>query len=166
MIFQNEDLLKIKGVKGTPISGVQIKKLDKIADERGTIFHMLCSNDEIFENFGEIYFSKVYPNVIKGWHIHSKMILNYAVLSGMIKMVLFDDREDSPTKGNLMEIFTGDENYLLIKVPQNVWNGFKGIGLKEALVANCATLAHDPNEISRKDPFTTDIPYDWSLIHG
>ena len=145
------------------IDGVEIKKLKKIPDERGSIFHMLRKDDPIFEEFGEIYFSKIYPGVVKGWHIHTKMTLNYAVISGMIKLVLYDDRKDSKTKGELMEIFLGDENYCLVKIPPNVWNGFKGIGVKEAIVANCATLPHDPKEIKRKDPFTKDIPYDWKL---
>lgn len=147
------------------IDGVEIKNLKKIPDERGCIFHMLRNDDPLFEKFGEIYFSKVYPNAIKGWHIHSKMVLNYAVVSGMIKLVLYDDRKDSKTKGEFMEIFMGDENYCLVKVPVGVWNGFKGIGKKQAIVANCATLPHDPEEIKRKDPFTKDIPYDWDIKH-
>ena len=147
------------------IDGVSIKQLKKIPDERGCIFHMLRNDDPVFEKFGEIYFSKVYPGVIKAWHIHTKMILNYAVVSGMIKLVLYDDRKNSKTKGELMEIFLGDENYSLVKIPVGVWNGFKGIGTKEAIVANCASMPHDPDEIKRKDPFTKDIPYDWELKH-
>jgi dTDP-4-dehydrorhamnose 3,5-epimerase and related enzymes len=163
MIYKNKELLSLPGVKGEPINGIEIKLLKKIPDERGTVLHMLRSDDEIFHEFGEIYFSTVYPDVIKGWHIHEKMILNYAVIDGMIKLVLYDDRPDSSTNGNLMEIFTGDDNYLLIKVPPKVWNGFKGIGDKKAIVVNCASITHDPNEISRKDPFTMDIPYKWEL---
>ena len=156
----------IYGVKGKEIDGVVITKLDIIPDERGAIFHMLRRDDPIFKEFGEIYFSMVYPNVIKGWHLHTKMTLNYAVPIGMIKLVLYDDRIDSPTKGNLMEIFTGEKNYLLITVPPRIWNGFKGIGTKRSLVANCATLPHDPDEIKRMSPFTDKIPYDWGIKHG
>ncbi len=166
MIYKNEDLLTIPGVKGAPINGVEIKKINKIPDERGAIFHMLRSDEEMFEKFGEIYFSKIYKDVIKAWHIHSEMKLNYSVVYGMVKMVLFDDRKDSRTKGNIMEIFLGDENYMLVKVPQNVWNGFKGYGTDFSIVANCATIAHKKSEISRLDPFSDTIPYDWNLQHG
>ena len=161
--MKNTDLLKLDGVKGKEIEGVEIKKLRSIPDERGTIYHMLRNDDEIFEEFGEIYFSNVYPNVVKAWHYHEKMILNYSVIYGMIKMVLFDDRTDSPTYGNLMEIFIGEENRLLVKVPKKVWNGFKGIGGKKAIVANCASIPHDPDEIKRKPYDTLDIPYNWEL---
>lgn len=163
MIFKGKDLESVDGVKGNYIEGVEIKKLRKIPDERGTIYHMLCSDDELFEEFGEIYFSNVYPNVVKAWHFHDKMILNYSVIHGMIKLVLFDDRENSPTKGNLMEIFIGEENYLLVKIPVKVWNGFKGIGSKKAIVANCSSMSHDPDEIHRKPYDSTDIGYDWEL---
>ena len=147
------------------IDGVEIIPLKKISDERGTIMHMLRADAPHFRKFGEIYFSTVYPGAIKGWHIHKEMELNYAVVSGMIKLVLYDDRKDSKTKGELMEIFLGENNYSLVKIPPMVWNGFKGFGTKEAIVANCATLPHSPDEIMRKDPFTKDIPYDWSLKH-
>ena len=146
------------------IKGVKIKPLSKIADERGVIFHMLRRDDPDFKKFGEIYFSLVYPGVVKGWHLHTKMTLNYAVIQGMIKLVLFDDRKGSPTRGEIMEIFTGEGNYSLITIPPEVWNGFKGIGVKPAIVANCATIPHDPKEIKRIDPLNNRIiKYDWDI---
>ena len=148
------------------IEGVIVKPLKKIPDERGCIFHMLRADDELFEKFGEIYFSSVYPGVVKGWHIHKEMTLNYACICGSIKMVIYDDRKDSKTKGNIMEIFLGNENYSLVKVPPMVWNGFKGIGEVPSLVANCSTIPHDPKEIDRMDPFENFIKYDWNIKHG
>lgn len=147
------------------IDGVVVVPLKQIPDERGKVMHMLRCDDPHFEQFGEIYFSMVYPGVIKGWHLHTEMTLNYAVVAGMIKLVLYDDRVDSPTRGAIMEIFTGEDNYQLIKIPRLIWNGFKGIGVTPALVANCATIPHRPDEIMRKDPFSRDIPYDWNLKH-
>lgn len=147
------------------IKGVEVISLKQIADERGKIMHMLRNDAKHFERFGEVYFSVVYPGVIKGWHLHKIMVLNYAVLTGMIKLVLFDDRKDSPTKGEIMELFIGEDNYCLVKIPAEVWNGFKGIGTKLAMVANCATIPHDPDEIIRLDPFSKKIPYSWELVH-
>jgi dTDP-4-dehydrorhamnose 3,5-epimerase len=94
------------------------------------------------------------------------MTLNYAVPLGKIKFVLFDDRADSPTAGQTQEIFLGPENYSLVTVPPMIWNGFKGVGTETAIVANCATLPHSPDEIMRRDPFDPAIPYDWALRHG
>jgi len=148
------------------IQGVSIRPLKQIPDERGKVMHMLRRDDPWFERFGEIYFSVIYPGVIKAWHLHKIMTLNYGVVSGAIKLVLYDDRDGSPTKGELQEIFTGEGCYSLITIPPNIWNGFKGIGAKPALVANCATEPHDPSEIVRMDPFSKKIPYNWDIKHG
>ncbi len=147
------------------IDGVVVSPRKIIPDERGKVMHMLKATDPEFESFGEIYFSFVYPGVIKGWHLHREMIINYAVPVGMIKLVLFDDRAGSKTHGELQEIYLGEGNHCMVKVPVNVWNGFKGVGTVPAVVANCASIPHDPKEIERMDPFTKKIPYDWSLIH-
>lgn len=149
-----------------PIEGLTVRPLTRVADERGAIYHMLRSDSPGFERFGEIYFSLVYPEVIKGWHLHRRMTLNYAVPIGMAKVVCFDDREGSSTRGNLCELFVGELNYVLVTIPPLVWNGFKGMASGPALVANCATEAHDPDEIVRLDPFDAAIPYDWSLRHA
>jgi dTDP-4-dehydrorhamnose 3,5-epimerase len=93
------------------------------------------------------------------------MTLNYAVISGEIKCVLYDDRPDSPTSGKVQEYFLSPENYHLLTVPPLVWNGFKAIGDRSAIVANCATLPHDPDEIERRPAFDAGIPYDWQIRH-
>lgn len=148
------------------IEGVMVTPLRRIPDERGAVFHMLREDSEGFERFGEIYFSTVYPSVVKGWHLHHEMTLNYAVPVGMIKLVCFDDRPESPTRGNVVELHIGELNYVLVTIPPMVWNGFKGTGAGAALVANCSTTPHRPDEIERMDPFDNDVPYDWALRHG
>jgi dTDP-4-dehydrorhamnose 3,5-epimerase len=148
------------------IAGVAVHPLRRIPDERGMVMHMLRADAPHFERFGEIYFSTVYPNVVKGWHLHRRMTLNYAVVSGMVKLVLYDDREGSPTRAEVMELYVGDQNYVLVTVPPLVWNGFKGVGTAPAIVANCATVPHDPAEIERLDPWSERIPYSWDLRHG
>jgi dTDP-4-dehydrorhamnose 3,5-epimerase len=145
------------------IDGVLVHPLKRLPDERGAVLHMLRADDPHFERFGEVYFSTVYPGAVKGWHLHDRMTLNYAVVTGLIKLVLYDDRAASPTRGEVQEVFVGDSNYVLVRVPPRVWNGFKGIGIAPAIVANCATIPHDPDEITRLDPADPSIPYNWSL---
>jgi len=147
------------------IEGVQVIPLKRIPDERGTVMHMLRSTDPHFTQFGEIYFSTVYPGVVKGWHRHREMTLNYACVFGRIKLVLYDDRPASSTKGELTEIFLGPDNYSLVIIPPCVWNGFKGMSEPQAIVANCATHPHDPARSERLDPFENSIPYDWGVKH-
>jgi dTDP-4-dehydrorhamnose 3,5-epimerase len=148
------------------IEGIKITPLRQILDERGKVMHMLRNDAAHFQSFGEIYFSCIYPGAIKAWHLHKEMALNYAVPYGRIKLVLYDNRAGSSTQGEIQEIFVGVDNYLLVTIPSLIWNGFKGLGTEMAIVANCATIPHDSQEILRLDPFDPSIGYDWGLKHG
>ena len=146
------------------IHDVLVVPLRRIPDERGTIFHMLRRTDEHFREFGEIYFTSIYRGVVKGWHRHRDMTLNYACIDGRVKLVLYDDRDGSPSRGALMERFLGPDDYSLVVIPPGIWTGMKGMA-DTSLVANCATHPHDPARTERLDPFAGAIPYDWALVH-
>ncbi|HEX2679435.1 MAG TPA: dTDP-4-dehydrorhamnose 3,5-epimerase family protein [Polyangiales bacterium] len=148
------------------IEGVVVAPRRQIVDERGKVMHALKNTDPEFETIGEVYFSCVNPGAIKAWHLHLEMTLQYVCVSGSIKLVLFDDRDGSSTRGRVMEIFLGPDSYQLVKIPPGVWNGFKGVAVTPSIVCNCATIPHRADEIIRKDPFSPDIPYDWALKHG
>lgn len=145
------------------IEGVKVIPLERIPDERGTVYHMLRNDDSHFIQFGEIYFSSIHPGVVKGWHKHKLATLNYACIVGNIKLVIYDDRKDSKTEGELTELFIGEDNYRLVQIPPDVWNGFKAVGNETAIVANCCTHAHGDFPSERLDPFNNDIPYDWAV---
>ena len=149
----------------TRIHDALVIPLRRIPDERGTVMHMLRADDPHFCGFGEIYFSTIYRDVVKGWHRHHDRTLNYACVFGRIKLVLHDDRADSPTRGVTQEVFLGPDDYSLVQIPSGVWNGFKGMSDPHAIVANCCTAPHDPTgaHSARLDPFDNDIPYDWSV---
>jgi dTDP-4-dehydrorhamnose 3,5-epimerase len=148
------------------IDGVKVVPLRRIPDERGTVMHMLRSTDPHFTQFGEIYFSTVYKDVVKGWHRHQQMTLNYACVSGRIKLAMYDDRPTSPTRGEIAEVFLGPDEYALVVIPPGIWNGFKGMSDPYAIVANCATHPHNPSGSERLDPFNNQIPYDWATKHA
>ena len=145
------------------IDGVKVISLRQIPDERGKIMHMLKETDPHFIRFGEIYFSCAWPGIVKGWHVHQRMTINNAVIVGRAKLVLYDCRAGSPTNGEIMELFIGEDNYCLVQIPPGIANGYKAYGDTLVVMANCATEAHDPLEITYIDPLNNEIPYDWSL---
>jgi dTDP-4-dehydrorhamnose 3,5-epimerase len=145
------------------IEGVKVIPLKRIPDERGTIYHMLKRTDPHFSAFGEIYFSTVHPGVVKGWHRHKNMTLHYACVHGRIKLVIFDERDGSKTKGELMELFLGPDNYCLVVIPPDLWNGFKGMGDQTAILADLIDIPHEQADSLRIDPHDNHIPYDWSV---
>jgi dTDP-4-dehydrorhamnose 3,5-epimerase len=148
------------------IDGVVITPKRKIFDDRGGIFHMLRSDEPVFEKFGEIYFSQIYPGVVKAWHLHHEMTLNYYLVVGAARLVLFDDRADSKTHGAFQEIYLHPEDPKLVTIPPRIWNGFKGVGQSPSLVANCATVAHRKDEIVYAPFDDPQIGYDWSQRNG
>lgn len=146
------------------IEGVKIKRLKVIPDARGRLMEILRSDDELFVKFGQVYMTAAYPGVVKGWHYHKKQTDNFAVIKGMMKVVLYDNREGSSTYGKVNEFFMGDYNPMLISIPKGVIHGFKCIGETEAIVINCPSEVYnyeDPDEF-RIDPHNSDIPYDWT----
>ena len=145
------------------IQGVEIIKKNQIVDDRGIILHMLRVDDKNYKKFGEIYFSTINPNKIKAWHFHKLMTLNYAVVHGSIKLVLYDDRDVSKTKGMIQEIILSNENHYLVSIPPKIWNGFCSSNNKHAILANCSDIPHDKDEIVRLPFDDPKFPYKWKI---
>ena len=143
------------------IHDITISPLKIITDNRGKVMHMLRSDSKVFKKFGEIYFSTIFENKIKAWHLHKESYLNYTCVSGSVKLVLFDNREGSSSKNIYQEIILSQQNYNLVTIPPNIWNGFKGLDFKESIIANCLTLPHHEKEMVRKDPDDKTFNYKW-----
>ncbi len=149
--------------EGKMIRGVAVKRLKVIPDDRGRLAEILRADDDIYEGFGQVYFTTAYPGVVKAWHAHRLQTDFITCIHGMIKLVLYDDRDGSPTHGEINEFYMGVHNPILVKVPPLVWHGFKNVGEHEAIVINVITRPYDhsnPDELRR--PAHGDIPYDWS----
>jgi len=144
------------------IEGVIVTDLKIIGDEKGSVMHMLRCDDPVFEIFGEIYFSKILPGAVRPWKMHKKMTLNLAAPSGKVRLVLYDSRKSSKTRGVGAQIILSEKNYKLVTVPPRIWFGFEAIGGKAALLANCATLPHEASEVERLDSSSSKIPYQWA----
>jgi len=150
------------------IDGVVVVPLRKIADERGHLIEILRCDSPHFEKFGQVYITTNNPGVIKGWHYHKKQTDFACCVHGMIKMALYDAREDSPTFGLVNEFFLGDHNPIAVKIPPGVCHGWKGIATFPSITVNAPTEPYnyeEPDEFRRPydDP---EIPYDWEIRMG
>lgn len=141
------------------IEGVIIKPLHVFTNESGGVMHMLRSDDSIFEKFGEVYFSYVNPGYVKGWKKHLKMTQHFAVPAGNINVVIYDDREGSSTRGEILEVNIGRSNYQLLRIPSLLWYAFRAVGDEPALIANCTDFPHDPDEMVTTPLDDSNIPY-------
>lgn len=138
--------------KESKIHGVEIVSLPQISDDRGAVLHMIRNRAGDFCEFGEIYFSEVLPNKVKAWKRHRRMTQNFAVPFGRIKLVFYDDRDNSVSQGitEILELGRPD-NYYLVRVPPLLWYGFQCISNTSSILANCADMVHDPEESESQD---------------
>ena len=150
------------------IAGVHVKALRAIPDERGWLMEILRADEtELLPKFGQVYVSATYPGVVKAWHYHRKQVDNFACVAGMVKLVLVDTREGSPTNGVVNEFFIGTLNPMLVQVPNLVYHGWKCISSDVSLVVNVPSEPYDrqsPDEF-RLDPHGS-LPYDWTRKDG
>ena len=144
------------------IDGVKIVPLKTFPDERGAIMRGV-RNDDILNEFGEVYFSKIYEGAIKGWHVHDTLQINYICVFGQVKIVMHDMRPKSKTQGETQEVFMGQDNYCLLHIPPGIANGTKSLWAPYAIVCNVASEPHDPKQKYRRiHPDEGVIPYDWA----
>lgn len=147
------------------IQGVKIKKLKVISDNRGRLMEILRRDDSIFERFGQVYMTTAFPCIVKAWHYHKKQTDNFTCIKGKMRLGLYDSRENSPTYGQVEEYVISLENPILVRIPPDVYHGFKCIGDEEAVVINTVTEPYNtsaPDEY-RLDAFDNNIPFDWRV---
>lgn len=148
------------------IDGVWVKDLTVIPDERGRLMEILRADDEGFRQFGQVYATTTYPGVVKAWHLHKVQEDNFCCVRGMVKLVLYDPRDDSPSRGLVKEHFIGEHNPALVRVPAGVYHGWKCISEHEAMVINVPTEPYNreaPDEY-RAAWNSPDIPYNWDVV--
>jgi len=147
------------------IEGVRVKELKAHADERGALMEILRSDDEIFSAFGQVYVSYNYPGVVRAWHYHRHQDDLWTVVKGMVKAVLYDAREGSPTRGTVEEHFIGEQNRLLLRIPVGVIHGYKTVGSETALLLNFPTRLYNREEPDehRLPCDSPEVPYDWAI---
>jgi dTDP-4-dehydrorhamnose 3,5-epimerase len=150
------------------IDGVKTKKLRVMPDERGRLMEILRNDDELFLQFGQVYMTTTYPGVVKAWHLHKEQTDNLACVKGMIKLALYDAREQSPTFKQVDQFYLGLHNPLLVQIPKGIYHGWMCVSPDEAIIVNIPTESYNyetPDEF-RLDPHDNDIPYDWKRKDG
>ena len=153
---------------GALIDGVAVRSARVLPDERGRLGEIMRADDPWFEKFGQVYFTTTYPGVVKAWHYHKKQTDHFYVIRGVVKIALCDQREDSPSYGVVNELYLGEHNPGLLRIPPGVAHGWMCVSDCEAYILNVVSEMYDyasPDEY-RTDPHDNDIPYDWARKDG
>ena len=148
------------------IDGVSVREVRHVPRDHGVITEIFRPEwDPTGLPVVHIYQSRLYPGALGAWSCHQRSTDRLFVNQGQLKLVLFDGREDSKTRGFLMELHAGDARPSLVVVPPGVWHGLQNLGSTDALILNCPTEAYD-----YKDPDhyrlaydSAEIPYTWNV---
>ncbi len=150
------------------IDGVKVTPRKVMPDERGRLVEIFRSDEPDFVKFGQVYATTAYPGVVKAWHYHKIQDDNFFCVSGMMKIVLYDDRKGSPTHGEVNVFYLGEWNPVRLLIPKGVYHGFMCVSDREAMVINVPTESYnykEPDEY-RLPPHDNSIPYDWKRQDG
>lgn len=120
----------------------------------GNVRHGLAESDDVFNGFGEAYFSDVACGAVKAWKKHTKMTMNLLVPVGLVEFVFVD-----PGEGFFGSIEVGERAYRRLTVKPNTWFGFRGLSESTSTILNIADLKHDPSEVERLA--VDQIQYSW-----
>lgn len=147
------------------IEDVRLRQLVRHVDERGSLTEILRSDWPEFQRFGQATVTVNYPGVIRAWHWHMRQSDLFVVVSGMVKLPLYDARAASPTHLEVNEFFLGEDNFAALLVPPGVYHGYKTIGTKPALILNFPDQLYErvsPDE--HRIPYDSpEVPYRWDL---
>ncbi len=150
------------------IEGVSIKPLIRHVDDRGFLMEVLRNDEELYAGFGQAYIGACFAGVVKAWHAHEKQTDHFCVIRGNAKIGMYDDRPDSPTRGETMSVVAGELNPVMVRIPPRVWHGFKPVDGQTAWVLNIPSEPYNPEHPDelRRDPFDPDIPFHWETQSG
>ncbi len=143
------------------IEGVEVKELVTREDDRGFFREIIRETDPFFSEFGQWSHSMMYAGTAKAWH-HHKRQTDWWYAIGSLKVALYDLRQDSPTKGNLVEFFMGDRFAQCLKIPPGVAHGCRALELSHLLYLTSAV--YDPEDELRVPHDDPNIGYDWTAF--
>ncbi len=150
------------------IEGVEKRDLHVNTDERGHLVELFRDDWELYDPEPAMsYYSMTYPGITRAWHRHNHGQVDHFVCpKGRIKVGIYDDRKNSPTKGEVNSFIIGEHNQKVIRIPGDCWHGFKAIGDEPVFLINMPTKLYDyedPDE--ERLPYDTDkIPLDWDEL--
>jgi dTDP-4-dehydrorhamnose 3,5-epimerase len=94
----------------------------------------------------------LHGGIVSAWHQHRIQTDHIFVVSGALRVVLFDGRDESPTRGELNVLNVSSVRPTLLVVPPGIWHGVKNLS---------ASMTNFVNYFDR--PYNYEDPDEWRL---
>jgi dTDP-4-dehydrorhamnose 3,5-epimerase len=145
-----------------PISGVLVREVKNVLKDNGVLTEIFRLDWDLGPGaIQQVFQVTLSPGGLSAWHTHRLTTDRLFVTHGQIKIVLFDGREDSPTRGRVNELRFGTVRPALVIVPPGVWHAVQNISSGPSTILNIVDRAYryeDPDHW-RLPPDTPEIPY-------
>jgi dTDP-4-dehydrorhamnose 3,5-epimerase len=141
---------------GDRIDGVIYREVRPVAHEDGTLVEIARDDwPELVLPIVQVHLTTTLAGRKRAWGLHQRSTDRLFVVKGLVSLVVYDGRVDSPTLGVVNEFKVGDRNPGLLVIPPNLDHGWANIGVDEALIVNMPSLQYD-----YEGPDALDLPYD------
>jgi dTDP-4-dehydrorhamnose 3,5-epimerase len=151
------------------IEGVVIQRRITHTDDRGALCEILGPHNPVNDApIVYVYQFTIRPGKCKGWHIHYLHDDRIFLSQGTVKVVLYDNRAESPTFGKINEIYRTELDRTVMVIPRNVFHAHENIGTSDALFVSMPTRAyhHAEPDVYRLPLDTDKIPYKFENRKG
>jgi len=148
------------------IDGVKIKQLKTHLTEDGYFRELVRDEDNLVEHFGQTSISLAHPGFIKAFHWHKEQDDVWYIVSGQVRAVLYDTRENSTTFGKTQSIIMGEDDPKVVLIPKGVAHGYQVLGSKDVVLMYHTTQHYNPDDEHRIAFDDPKIGFDWSIKNG
>lgn len=134
------------------IQGVQVRRLKKYQDNRGWLTEIFRSDELSSDVFPAMsYISETLPGETRGPHEHENQADYFCFLGpSTFRLVLWDNRQSSPSYWFRQELVVGEENRCVVIVPEGIVHAYRNVGHNPGWVINCPNRLYAGN--GRKEP--------------
>lgn len=144
------------------IDGLVVERLKVVPRTEGELVEVLAPAADADTGIRNIHVSTIYPGEIKAWHFHPEKRETLVCLAGMLKLVFYDDREGSPSRGELQEVFSGELDYRRVVIPPGLKHAARAYGGERARVLVLSDRPFDP-DAPDKTVVEPPVDYEWSV---
>lgn len=142
--------------RAEPIEGLRFRPTRPVPHEDGTVTEVARRSwAEIDHDIVHVHVTTTQPGRIRAWGLHQRSTDRLVVVKGLVSIVVYDGRNESPTKGALNEFKVSERNPGILVIPPRLYHGWKNLGTDEAFIINMPTSQYDYDE-----PDALDLPYD------
>jgi len=143
-------------LRQAPIAGLRFRPTRPVPHEDGTVTEVArAAWPEVDLPMLQVHITTTLPGRTRAWGLHQALTDRLFVVHGLVSIVVYDGRRDSPTFRSVNEFRISDRNPGLLVIPPNLFHGWKNIGVDEASIINMPSSQYEHDA-----PDALDLPYE------